>query len=76
MDPPLHYFGKRQCEYLKQFVHKVDFSVVFISPLLRYWCVSNFFRTVQTAQILFQDHPKKKQIKFILLPIAAEKMSS
>ncbi|CAD8214803.1 unnamed protein product [Paramecium octaurelia] len=67
MDPPLHYLGKKQCEKMRPEINQMEFDVVYISPLLR---------TIQTAQLLFQDHPQKDQIKFILCPHISEKISS
>ncbi|CAD8082148.1 unnamed protein product [Paramecium primaurelia] len=67
MDPPLHYLGKKQCEKMRPEINLMEFDKVYISPLLR---------TIQTAQLLFQDHPQKDQIQFILCPHISEKISS
>ncbi|CAD8083384.1 unnamed protein product [Paramecium primaurelia] len=67
MDPPLHYLGKKQCEKMRPEINQMEFDKVYISPLLR---------TIQTAQLLFQDHPQRNQIQFILCPHISEKISS
>ncbi|CAD8112813.1 unnamed protein product [Paramecium sonneborni] len=67
MDPPLHYLGKKQCEKMRSEINMMEFDMVYISPLLR---------TIQTAQLLFQDHPQKNKIQFILCPYISEKISS
>ncbi|CAD8205520.1 unnamed protein product [Paramecium octaurelia] len=67
MDPPLHYLGRKQCEKMRPEINLMEFDKVYISPLLR---------TIQTAQLLFQDHPQKDKIQFILCPHISEKISS
>jgi broad specificity phosphatase PhoE len=44
-------------------VNKVNFKTVFVSPMQR---------ALQTCIHLFKNHPNKKAIKFIVLPISRE----
>ncbi|KAM3141878.1 hypothetical protein pb186bvf_005964 [Paramecium bursaria] len=67
MDPPLHKYGLWQCESMKKIIHEIDFSIVYVSPLQR---------TVQSAQLLFKDHPNKDKIKFILQPLCSERLAN
>lgn len=62
-DPGLHEIGKMQAESNQDHVNKVNFKVVFVSPMQR---------TLQTCIHLFKNHPNKKDIRFVVLPIIRE----
>lgn len=63
VDPPLAEIGLKQCENGREHINHINFGIVFVSPMLR---------TCQTAVELFKDHPNKKNIKFVLYPVAKE----
>lgn len=62
-DPGLHEIGIIQAETNQSHVNAINFKVVFVSPLQR---------TLQTCIHLFKNHPNKKDIRFIVLPVARE----
>ena len=62
-DPGLHAIGRLQAESNQEQVNKINFKVVFVSPMQR---------ALQTCIHLFKSHPNKKAIKFVVLPIARE----
>lgn len=62
-DPGLHDIGVLQSESNQELVNPVNFTVVFVSPLQR---------TLQTCIHLFKNHPNKKSIRFVVLPIIRE----
>ena len=63
IDSELHPIGIKQCEDHQ--MNETKFKVVFVSPLRR---------ALQTAIHMFKTHPDKKEIQFIILPIAREVM--
>ena len=67
IDPPLSQLGIVQSREGQPEVNKLDVQYVFVSPLLR---------AMQTSQILFETHPNKEKIKFMVLPIIREVISS
>ncbi|TNV76426.1 hypothetical protein FGO68_gene11145 [Halteria grandinella] len=62
-DPGLHAIGKMQAESNSEHVNPINFKVVFVSPMQR---------TLQTCIHLFKNHPNKKDIRFVVLPIIRE----
>ena len=62
-DPGLHDIGVLQAESNQDHINKINFSVVFVSPLQR---------TMQTCIHLFKNHPNKAKIRFVVLPIIRE----
>ena len=62
-DPPLSEMGNTQCFNARQHINKIDFKVVFVSPMLR---------TFQTTVECFKEHPNKKSIKFLVLTLQKE----
>ncbi|KAL4490936.1 hypothetical protein ABPG72_008672 [Tetrahymena utriculariae] len=66
IDAPLHPLGEQMCKNNAKFIQNYSFHTVFVSPLRR---------TLQTAQILFENHPNKNEIKFIVLPYCTEILS-
>jgi broad specificity phosphatase PhoE len=63
VDPPINDLGLAQCESGKEHINKIDFKVIFVSPMLR---------TCMTAVELFKEHPNKDNIKFVVYPLAKE----
>ncbi|EWS72485.1 histidine phosphatase family (branch protein 1) (macronuclear) [Tetrahymena thermophila SB210] len=63
IDTPLHPIGIEQAKNSQKYVNDLDVHTVFISPL---------FRTLQTADLLFANHPQKHLIKYIVLPELSE----
>lgn len=62
-DVNLHKIGVLQCESNQEQLNKVNFKTVFVSPMRR---------TLQTAIHMFKNHPQKKEIKFLVVPIIRE----
>ncbi|CDW86509.1 UNKNOWN [Stylonychia lemnae] len=62
-DPGLHQIGVLQCESNQDNINRINFKVVFVSPMQR---------AIQTAINMFKKHPNLQNIKFIILPIARE----
>ncbi|KAL4472398.1 hypothetical protein ABPG74_018347 [Tetrahymena malaccensis] len=67
IDSPLHEIGILQCINNQKHINLIDFSIVLVSPLKR---------ALQTCIYLFQTHPNRKEIKFLVFPQAAEKLSN
>lgn len=63
IDTVLHPIGEMQCHANKEAVHCLNVKYVLVSPLRR---------TIQTCILMFKNHPQKKDIKFILVPILRE----
>lgn len=63
MDPELHPSGIEQCEAHQEEVNKIDYKVVFTSPMQR---------TMMTTIHMFKNHPNKDKIKFVVLPSIRE----
>lgn len=62
-DPGLHEIGILQAESNQSNVNEINFKVVFVSPMQR---------TLQTCIHMFKNHPNKKNIRFIVLPVVRE----
>jgi broad specificity phosphatase PhoE len=58
--------GRQQCTDKEELVNQIDFEVVYVSPMRR---------TLESAFILFKEHPNFQKIKFVLLPVARESFS-
>ena len=65
-DPRLTIKGIKQCEDAKAIYHKLPIRCVFVSPLRR---------ALETCELLFQDHPLKKDIQFIVHPLLTEMLA-
>jgi len=59
IDSPLSPLGVEQCEQAAQLSNIIKFDTVFVSPLRR---------ALQTAYIMFKNHPDFGKIKFIVHP--------
>ncbi|EAS00629.1 histidine phosphatase family (branch protein 1) (macronuclear) [Tetrahymena thermophila SB210] len=62
-DTPLHNVGIHQCLANQEKVNEIDFEVVLVSPLQR---------TLQTCLYLFQNHPNRQKIHFLIYPLVSE----
>lgn len=62
-DPGLHEIGVLQAESNQANVNSINFKVVFVSPMQR---------ALQTCIHLFKNHPNKKNVRFIVLPVVRE----
>lgn len=67
LDPELHPIGIMQCEAAHPVVNAMDVKIIFTSPLQR---------TITTTIHMFKNHPNKANIKFIVLPIIREILST
>lgn len=67
IDPPLSELGIAQAKENQKEVNKLYVKYVFVSPLLR---------ALQTSKFLFETHPQKESIKFIVMPMSREVISS
>ncbi len=67
IDPPLAHIGVAQAEAGQKHVNTLDIKYVFVSPLRR---------AMETSKILFATHPKKASIKFVVVPLIRETISS
>ena len=65
IDPPINELGIAQCENGSKHINEIDFHTVFVSPMLR---------TCMTAAHMFQNHPNKENIKFVVVPSIKEGM--
>ena len=63
VDPVLSRFGIAQCLAAQALINQLQIRYVLVSPL---------HRTLETARLLFDKHPKKTTIEFIVLPIIRE----
>ena len=62
-DATLHRIGIQQCRNNQKNVNSINWKIVYTSP---------FRRNIQTTMYLFENHPNKANIKFIVLPIVRE----
>lgn len=67
VDPRLSELGVAQARENQKEVNKLDVKYVFVSPLLR---------ALQTSRFLFETHPQKTNITFIVVPMTREVISS
>lgn len=67
MDPPLSQEGIRQAVAAQSAINKIPAKYVIVSPL---------HRTLETARLLFDTHPNKSDIEFIVLPIIREVLNN
>lgn len=66
LDCPLSDLGEQQCAEASPMAHQLmNIKTVLISPLRR---------ALQTAHLLFKDHPNFSEIKFIVHPMLRENM--
>lgn len=66
IDTPLHEIGEEQARNSARHLIDQNVHTVFVSPL---------FRTLRTAELLFENHPNKANIKFIVCPEITEGIS-
>jgi len=59
-DCQLHQLGVLQAKSCQKVYNEIEFKAVFVSPMRR---------TLQTAYYLFETHPDRQNIKFIVLPM-------
>jgi len=67
MDPELHPAGIVQCEAHQDELHKIDYKIVYTSPMQR---------CLMTTIHMFKNHPNKANIKFVVLPFMREVYST
>ena len=63
IDPSIRPEGIIQCETAQDHANEINVKYVFVSPMVR---------TCETAIHIFKNHPRKKDIKFIILPSVKE----
>ncbi|EGR34223.1 hypothetical protein IMG5_019880 [Ichthyophthirius multifiliis] len=63
IDTHLHEIGEIQSKQQQKYFNELNIHSVLVSPL---------FRALQTADILFQNHPRKNEIKFLVVPELSE----
>ena len=63
VDPVLSHFGVSQCLAAQPLVSQLPIRYVLVSPL---------HRTLETARLLFEKHPKRSTIEFVVLPLIRE----
>lgn len=62
----MHPYGILMCENNAKYLKDIEFEAVFVSPL---------GRALQTADLMFKNHPKRNEIKFIVMPELTEILS-
>jgi broad specificity phosphatase PhoE len=67
VDPVLSHFGVAQCLAAQPLINQLSIRYVLVSPL---------HRTLETARLLFEKHPKRTTIEFIVLPIIREVLAN
>ena len=63
IDPELHRVGIQQCISHQEGINEIDYRIVYTSPLQR---------AMMTTVNMFQNHPNKDKIKFVVLPMLRE----
>ena len=69
VDSPLSKLGEKQCRVASKLAGK-------LIPNLRILLVSPLKRTLQTAYLIFKNHPNFQNIKVILVPDLRDKLHS
>ena len=67
LDGHLNLDGKKQAEKASELFKNLDIEAIYVSPL---------YRTLESASIIFKNHPKKSNIKLIVHPLLSEVISS
>ena len=67
LDGHLNTNGEKQAEKSSNIFNNIDIEAIYVSPL---------YRTLESAYILFQNHPKKNNIQLIVHPLLTEVVSS
>ena len=67
VDPYLSHIGVNQCIAAQHTINQLPIKYVLVSPIQR---------TLETATLLFEAHPNRAAIKFIVLPIIREIMAN
>ena len=66
IDSPVNKKGEQQAIDASQKLKKLNIEIVYVSPL---------YRCLQTAFLLFKNHPNKKNIKLVVHPLLTEVVS-
>ena len=66
LDGHLNLNGKRQAEKASLLFKNLDIEAIYVSPL---------YRTLESASIIFKNHPKKSNLKLIVHPLLSEVIS-
>ena len=67
LDGHLNLNGQKQAEKASELFKNLDIEAIYVSPL---------YRTLESAFIIFKNHPKKSKIKLIVHPLLTEVISS
>ena len=67
LDGHLNSNGKKQAEKSSILFQNLDLEAIYVSPL---------YRTIESANILFKNHPKKNNLQIIIHPLLTEVVSS
>ena len=67
LDGHLNTNGEKQAEKSSNIFNNIDIEAIYVSPL---------YRTLESAYILFKNHPKKNNIQLIVHPLLTEVVSS
>ena len=67
LDGHLNYNGQKQAEKSSELFKNFDIEAIYVSPL---------YRTLESAILLFKNHPKKENLKLIVHPLLTEVISS
>ena len=67
LDGHLNSNGKKQAEKSSILFQNLDIEAIYVSP---------FYRTIESANILFKNHPKKNNLEIIIHPLLTEVVSS
>jgi len=67
LDGHLNSNGEKQAEKSSNIFNNIDIEAIYVSPL---------YRTLESAYILFKNHPKKNNIQLIVHPLLTEVVSS
>ena len=67
LDGHLNINGQKQAEKASELFKNLDIEAIYVSPL---------YRTLESAFIIFKNHPKKSKIQLIIHPLLTEVISS
>ena len=67
LDGHLNLNGQKQAEKASELFKNLDIEAIYVSPL---------YRTLESAFIIFKNHPKKSKINLIVHPLLTEVISS
>jgi len=66
-DGPLHHYGVLQAKLAQKSINAIEFDAVFVSPMRR---------AMETSYYMFETHPDRANIKFIVCPLLREFIGS